>query len=437
MPRMATEDRKKLDNSNENHSVEIQASIDQVNENTSLTKLYREELEDYLDKVNSKMDSDGNALITVPKNFNDIVNAMTREDLLESENVENANISFGEDEKIEDKGEKDPNSSSRRTSNSKLATAYGGMMKANWYKYLLEDSMNHAMNQEYEGRYSDILLSKPNSRNKSNSKAVVDEEQIKKGMAEIFYLDRELWKLNKQIKIINSRPISSSSTGERDGNLEGEEGQETVAAEEKEEEEHNEEEKPSPRSQSVPNTPKDTTFVTKRYDSGFGERTIDSSREASHTPRQSKPPVSARSQLSVPSTARTVKSAKVEAKDNYEVGFDEFSDEDEVERDGNSPKAPLRAFKKLTAEQESKLEEILARPEEFYADKDTVLTHYYDATLLEQNHHLDESLAQYAHLDRLALDRDTDELKALLEAQKKKDYLAQQVSILFSCIVAM
>ncbi|RYG97500.1 hypothetical protein EON65_52775, partial [archaeon] len=138
------------------HVAELDEMKREMKQAQSLSAQFRRELENYLGDMSSKVDSEGKALIEVPSNFNDIVKAMTREDLVGEER-----------------------------------------QKA-WFSTLMQEAAEHEAKGEYGGRYKGIGNNAP-------------EKKIKKGMAEIMLMDRQLWLLNKRIKEIDeaARPTST------------------------------------------------------------------------------------------------------------------------------------------------------------------------------------------------------------------------------------
>ncbi len=146
-----------------------------VEENKSLSDQYRAELSTYLDKVDQQMDSEGKPLIVVPKNFNMIVNAMTRDDLYDG---------------LPKDGNKQEGKQSDGSSNKLHNERHKEHQNQPWYQYLLSDEIDKEMNKEYNGRYHGIL-----DQEHGNNTI-----KVKKGLAEILLLDRQLFLLSKKMK---------------------------------------------------------------------------------------------------------------------------------------------------------------------------------------------------------------------------------------------
>ncbi len=67
------------------YNPELEIAMKRATETQSLSSMFRKELESYLGDLDAKVDSEGKFLIKVPNNFDSIVGAMTREDLLADE----------------------------------------------------------------------------------------------------------------------------------------------------------------------------------------------------------------------------------------------------------------------------------------------------------------------------------------------------------------
>jgi hypothetical protein len=104
----------------------------------------RKELSNYLESLPTKIDSEGNTLVSVPSNFDAIADAMSREDLV---------------------------------SNS----------EAPWSKYLLASKFEEDLDREYGGRYKNF-----------DDKKEVEDVKLMKGLAEMQMLDNQLRALSKK-----------------------------------------------------------------------------------------------------------------------------------------------------------------------------------------------------------------------------------------------
>lgn len=119
------------------------------------------ELESYLNEISSKQDSEGNRLVSYPKNFDSIASAMTRKDL--------------------------ENSS-----------------EASWSKHLLAQKFDEDISSSFEnGRYKDMLDKE------------LKNEKIDRGLAEIHLLDNQLRKLSRKAYDINKSISSTSESSPR------------------------------------------------------------------------------------------------------------------------------------------------------------------------------------------------------------------------------
>lgn len=163
-------------------AMEVEMMRKETKEKQSLSSMFRKELETYLGDLDAKMDSEGNALVQVPSNFNDIVNAMTREDLVSD---------------VKSKG--DP-----RPLNLLPLIAHPLAGKPSWFGTLMEGQMEADMNKAYGGRYRGLL-----SHNA--------DETIQRGMAQIMLLDRQLQQLNLRSKQLDAGDDDHDDDGSAEG----------------------------------------------------------------------------------------------------------------------------------------------------------------------------------------------------------------------------
>jgi len=116
--------------------------------------LMRKELQSYLEQLDKKKGSDGELLVKVPSNFNLIVSSMNREDLYDDDNQDTKSRvgNYNDDSR-------------------------------SWSRYLLLDGLmsDEVASNDFDGRYKNLF---------SNSDTPV--EKIKKGLAQIQMLDRQL-----------------------------------------------------------------------------------------------------------------------------------------------------------------------------------------------------------------------------------------------------
>mmetsp|Transcript_19612 Transcript_19612/g.33007 ORF Transcript_19612/g.33007 Transcript_19612/m.33007 type:complete len:173 (+) Transcript_19612:122-640(+) len=121
--------------------------------------IFREELVTFLEEFRQKKNDEGKPLVQFPKNFDQISDAMTRQDIIST------------DDKT-------------------------------WSKYLLEEKFNQDSQKRFEGgRYRD-LLSEPEA-----------DARVHRGLAEIHMLDKQISNLNKQAhRLPGSAPRDRGST---------------------------------------------------------------------------------------------------------------------------------------------------------------------------------------------------------------------------------
>eukprot|EP01039_Chlorochromonas_danica_P010507 gene10507-11638_t len=135
---------------------ELREAMQTVAETQSLSAQFRAELESYLGHLDPQR---------LPQNFEEVVGAMTREDLLSSP------------------------SRTEKTSEP-------------WFQRLLRDQVDEEMNREFQGRYRGLLVSSSDHPN---------EDRIQRGLAEIMLLDRQLQALTSQSKAIEAQSEAPSS----------------------------------------------------------------------------------------------------------------------------------------------------------------------------------------------------------------------------------
>lgn len=336
----------------------------EVEKNQSLSERFRKELEGYLDELDHKKSSDGEALIEVPENFDNIVQAMTRDDLLSAEAT---------------------SSSSKKEPGTGTGTA-----ATPWYECIIRDHVNKKLDKDFKGRYHKIFETS-------------EEDHIRKGMAEILMLDRQLWLLSKKAQTLASDPDADVA-------------------------------KLPPG--STPTTPgsrrHDRTFLTKygasppkssgavasssnssrnRPRSGFQSSRRATPRGGGDNDTDGPPPTTARSTL---------------GNDEYSGApaneYDENNGPEDDNKDGESMEDMRRALKtaRMTeAEQAKRLEDLLS------LDDDTLQATftYYPCELDAQAKAIDLELAQFGHLDRLQSTREIEEERKVIDS---KDYLTQQ-----------
>eukprot|EP00607_Mallomonas_marina_P010528 CAMPEP_0182421908 /NCGR_PEP_ID=MMETSP1167-20130531/7472_1 /TAXON_ID=2988 /ORGANISM="Mallomonas Sp, Strain CCMP3275" /LENGTH=143 /DNA_ID=CAMNT_0024599527 /DNA_START=57 /DNA_END=485 /DNA_ORIENTATION=- len=122
---------------------------------SSVQDALRNELVNFLEECRHKSGDDGKPLIVYPKNFEKVVEAMDRRDLLSS----------------------DPN---------------------NWSVSMLNDKFDEEMKSSFEdGRYRHVL------------EETAEEIRVKRGLSEIHMLDRQLQSLTKRAQHINSNNAST------------------------------------------------------------------------------------------------------------------------------------------------------------------------------------------------------------------------------------
>ena len=123
-------------------------------ERNAATEAIRRELSDYLDEVRNKKDDEGNPTVHFPKDFDKIADSMNREDLAADSSDGNNN---------------------------------------EWTKELFNSNMGG--DQFENGRY------------KSFVKSIKEDSKIDKGMAQIYYLDKQLKSLINREKDIKKTNI--------------------------------------------------------------------------------------------------------------------------------------------------------------------------------------------------------------------------------------
>lgn len=329
----------------------------QVEKNQSLSERFRQELEGYLDELDHKKSSDGEALIEVPENFDNIVQAMTRDDLLPTE----ANSK-------KDAGAATP-----------------------WYECIIRDHVNKKLDKDFKGRYHKIFETS-------------DEDHIRKGMAEILMLDRQLWMLSKKAQTLASDPdadVAKAPPG------------------------------------STPTTPgsrrHDRTFLTKYgtsppKSSGTAASSVGGASSSRNRPRsgfQSSRRATPRGNDAddpPPTTARSTNGGG-EGGDDSDAAADDGTEDAELGKDGESMEDMRRALKtaRMTEQEQAKrLEDLLSLDDDALQATFT----YYPCELDAQVKAIDLELEQFGHLDRWQSTREIEEERKVIDS---KDYLTQQV----------
>lgn len=302
----------------------------EVQQNQSLSERFRKELEGYLNEMDAKTGSEGEALIDVPENFDAIVGAMTRDDL----------------EGKAKKGEDQP-----------------------WYEYIIQDHVNKKMDKDFKGRYYNLM---------ENS----EEAHIRKGMAEILMLDRQLWMLSKKSQIMAND-----------------------------------------EARSVPSTPgtgrhyQDRTFMTMKGSAPSPPSGSSSSR------RSARPKSALRSERlssrQVPQSPRATADGEISPHNHRE---NDIGEEDGI--DGDSKYVKMSA-----QEQKKRLEELLSWDDSNLEDT----LPFYSPDFETKTTEIDQRLEEFGHLDRL---QDVKTMEADLQQLNNKDYLTQQVIDIISNSVA-
>lgn len=122
-------------------AIDDQGSDSQLYESFNVEEI-RKELEDYVDNALNQVDSNGDQLISVPKDFEKVIKSMTRQDLLSTDPL--------------------------------------------WSRYLFETKFDQDLTKAYGGRYNDIAIENE------------EDNKIQRGFAEIQMLDRLLRELSKK-----------------------------------------------------------------------------------------------------------------------------------------------------------------------------------------------------------------------------------------------
>jgi hypothetical protein len=354
----------------------VATTFDEVKSNQSLSEMFRKELENYLGDMEAKVSSDGEKLIKVPENFETIVNAMTREDLFDDENEESTSGKGGGDtgsssQKMEKGSRKGaPPLPPGQANLSQKFQDYQKMKKENkksWYRYLMQDYISQDMNKEFEGRY-DSLLAPADGR----------DEKVRKGLAEIFLLDRELFNLTKKAGALTDqtpRPLGTPLSTGRSG-------------------------ADTPGSRQF-----DRTFLTK-HKAG----------SAASTPR---------SQLGQVSPEG--KKGRAVGQGKGLEGFDEEDDGGDEDGEGSAGAFVYRPYRQLSADQLRRIDELLAAEDDAAADP---ALSFYSPDDLAAQEQLDQQLAEFGRMDRLADGQG--QLGKGFSKNDGNDYLRQQVSSPFS-----
>jgi hypothetical protein len=386
----------------------VNSAFNEVKSYQSLSDRFRKELENYVGDLESKVSSDGDKLIHIPKNFNTIVNAMTREDLFEGneENEEQIEKEQKQQSSMKSEGgpqlpprpvpmKTDPASSSQLK--SKKYQDYMKMKKENkksWFRYLMQDYIDEDMNKQFDGRYQGVLQNET-APGKSQATAVQDEK-VQKGLAEIMLLDRELFALTKRAGslALSVTPRTMASEGGSDAGL------------------------------GTPNTlgsrgGYDKTFLTvKRTGSSAAQSPMATSRSVLGNQKR-----------------------KNEGFKGEDEELNEEEDEDVDEEGKEKGWFPTR-LDQLTDKQAKRLEELLSVEDGDEKDDDLLpsSSSYYTADDLAVLQSIDDQLESFGRLDRLKNNNNS-----FLENEEKKygnstkkalegnDFLRLQVSAISQC----
>lgn len=274
-----------------------------IEQGKSLSERFREELESYLTELEAKVSADGESLVSKPDNFDAIVNSMTREDLLDK-------------------------------------TSIGG--QPTWYDSMIQDHVSKKLDRDFHGRYHHVF---------SDSR----DQKIRKGMAEILMLDRQLYQITKKAQQMANENIIGPA-------------------------------------ESIPTTPgsvssrQDRTFMTKHKTDDECFATSESSRKPSSDNQ------SPRRQPSPPRSAK---------KSGRKVAFQ-----------------PPDDIKMTKEQQQRRIEELLSMDDLTYESS----LAYLDQEYLRDLQEIDETLAQFGHLDRLTPKEEPEKD----DPPQRDDYLAQR-----------
>jgi hypothetical protein len=368
----------------------------------SLSDRFRKELEGYLDDLDKKVTDDGEKLIKKPRNFDSIVNAMSRDDLFDDQTEETigkekqestmkrSESNIGTDKK---QVGKPPKAAMKMSDNSSLKSQQQSKeTKKNWYKYLLQDYINDNYNKEFDGRYSTLLVGtgeedqlseskgggegeKGEERKKKTFEEMKKEEAIKKGLAEIFMLDRELYIISKkegELSLqVDTPPRPETGTTSELGT-------------------------PYSMLGSRGSNQPDPTFLTKNRSSSAATTPKTTGRE---------------------SIASISAGKKLREKEETERGITEEDSEDEEE--GRINRHP---YPKLTEEQNKRIDELLLLDDDIEFEKKFA---YFSKEDKEANKQLDAELEAYGRLSRLSEDLlllDPEETKGKERTRKERDY---------------
>jgi hypothetical protein len=367
----------------------------------SLSDRFRKELEGYLDDLDKKVTDDGEKLIKKPRNFDSIVNAMSREDLFDEQTEETVGKEKQEStvKRSESIGTskkqvgKPPKAAMKMSESSSLKSQEQSKeTKKNWYKYLLQDYINDNYNKEFDGRYSTLLVGtdeedqlaeskgggegeKGEERKKKTFEEMKKEEAIKKGLAEIFMLDRELYIISKkegELSLqVDTSPRPETGTTSELGT-------------------------PYSMLGSRGSNQPDPTFLTKNRSSS-----------AATTPK-----ATGRESIASISAGK-----KQREKEETERGIVEEESEDEEE--GRINRNP---YPKLTEEQNKRIDELLLLDDDIEFEKKFA---YFSKEDKEANKQLDAELEAYGRLTRLSEDLlllDPEEMKGKERTRKERDY---------------
>jgi hypothetical protein len=388
--------------------------------NMSLSDRFRKELEGYLDDLDKKVTDDGEKLIKKPRNFDSIVNAMSRDDLFDDQTEETIGKEKQESNTKRSEtigpGKKQigkPPKAMKTIEKQEYSTLKNQKEtnKKSWYKYLLQDYINDNYNKEFDGRYSTLLVGtgeedqqqqeskggnsggggeKGEERKKKTFEERKKEEAIKKGLAEIFMLDRELFLISKKEGELSLQVDTSPRPGSTETGTTSELGT------------------PYSMLGSRGSNQPDPTFLTKNR-SSFAATTPKTGRE---------------SIASISASKKQQREKEGKERDNEEgiaATMEEESNSEEEE--GGRGKVNRHPYPKLTEEQNKRIDELLLLDDDLEFEKKFA---YFSKEEKEANKQLDSELEAYGRLSRLSEDLilpDSDERRTKERGNRReRDY---------------
>jgi hypothetical protein len=414
-----------------------------VDENKSLSDRFRAELEGYLDTLGGKVDAEGRPLVSLPRNFEAVVNAMTRDDLHDqtssTNDYDDANGDYDNNLNSEKNSRSDNNNDTDNNNASGFEDRHRAHRHQPWYEYLLSDAADNAMDNEYAGRYHSLLDTATKSQ----------ESKLKKGLAEILLLDRQLFQLTKQVTALddetgfqskhskaqhknkrNNRSkldydettgLSARSSGSREkGNTIKNNGFEV------EDHDGNGDDAVSVTSESASRTGsragsvRDKTFLTTRHQ----QQPHSNYNSSNNTPRSARLAPKQRPRDRSALDSGPALPASHLAVSQPAAVLDE--EDEEVEQAGRE-KSRITPYN-LTAMQKLRMRELVELDDaDFERDVD-----YVAADVVERDHALTVALAAFGHADRLQADLPIS--RESVELDRKLDFLTLQVIASLSCL---